>query len=206
MSGEIDVRGELMEIRDRLRTAGEEGTGSSELLLEVSVQLTDLEPLFDVASLADAGELPAAGAEVASPAEFAAMWNAQQDYRRVEWLDSMQSSSRWAHRCFVENHDGRLARFELIRGRLLEQQSEQLEEVAGEVASHAERGYTAEHDDAQGIGHIAIEIAARLHGGPYVEDPAEQRKVLKQIAALAIAGMKLIDRQTERSIDGAGRG
>lgn len=49
---------------------------------------------------------------IANVGEFASEWNLMTVAQRARWFDSIHSNANWAHRCFIENHDGRIQRLE----------------------------------------------------------------------------------------------
>lgn len=58
------------------------------------------------------------------------------------------------------------------------------------------KGYTPEHDDAEGIWHIGREIRYRIAHGGEASSPEAVRQLFIEVAAMAIAGVEVLDRLT----------
>ncbi len=69
--------------------------------------------------------------------------------------------------------------------------------VADERVRQIELGYTAEHDDAQGLIHLIEEAHYRLGHLGETSSPESAREEIKQAAAILVAALELIDRQQE---------
>lgn len=86
--------------------------------------------VVDEWTLTDATSVPAEGEVSKDVGEFAAQWNAMPVHRRAMWFDAITSNANWAHRCFIENHDGSLA---VLQSRLREREAASDLEVAEAV-------------------------------------------------------------------------
>lgn len=73
-------------------------------------------------------------------------------------------------------------------------------EVAEERVRQHALGYTIEHDDAEGLGHLMAEAHYRLGHMGEVSSPEAVRHELLKVAALAVAGIEFIDRQKAAEI------
>lgn len=79
---------------------------------------------------------------------------------------------------------------------------EKTQAVVAEVAQErwrqqAELGYTEAHDDEAGAAHLAQEAYYRLGHMGEVSSPEAARAELVKVAALAVAGIEVIDRSTQ---------
>lgn len=61
--------------------------------------------------------VPEPGVQVSGAGEFAALFNAMSRSQREAWVETVQKHSAWSYRCFIENHDERLAKLEAEVGR-----------------------------------------------------------------------------------------
>lgn len=72
-------------------------------------------------------------------------------------------------------------------------------EVAGERSRQQAKGWTTEHDDEAGVAHIVQEAHYRLGHMGEVSSPQAVRHELLKVAALAVAGIETIDRETRKN-------
>lgn len=74
-------------------------------------------------------------------------------------------------------------------------------EVLAERHAQIERGFDADHDDRQPLGAFAWLLARRANdlGAPHLEQISkdEPRRLLMEIATIAVAAVEAIDRKTE---------
>jgi len=80
--------------------------------------------------------------------------------------------------------------------------SKALEDVAAERARQVEIGWTSEHDDEHGVGHLANRAVVYASAGRYtgILEPALLRAQLVKGAAMLVAAIERVDRAADVEI------